>query len=82
MISTLDSPEEWARRYKIRLDPIPCIDCKTPLRLTKPLAMKGYRGLGTEDCPKCNGRAKPGSGAFRVVPFSEEKLVFWESLRP
>lgn len=82
VLEILETPEEWAAKYKIMLEPISCNECKTPLRLTKPIAMKGYRGLGTEDCPKCIGRANIKSGSFRVVPILEEKLAIWESLNP
>lgn len=69
---------EWADRYQISLDAIPCPTCGIFLELIKPVALNGYRGLEAEICLKCN----KVSGMVRLVPVSKEKLELWESLRP
>lgn len=65
--------EEWAKRYKIRLDPMSCPRCERILEWKTPVAFKGYRGVNSEICPEHQ------EGVGRVVPVGE-KVKEWETL--
>lgn len=70
--------ELWSKRYQIRLNPVPCPDCKHLLELVKPVAIKGYRGLQAETCKNC----ELDSGIVRFVPVDRDKIELWESIKP
>lgn len=70
--------DEWAARYQIRTEGVPCPCCGEMLSLSKPIAMKGYRGIEAEICLSCG----EDTGVFRVVPVDKDAIDLWESLRP
>lgn len=68
--------EKWAKAYKIQMEKIECPECKEKFRPDQALVIPGYRGVMLSD-HGC-GEQMP----FRVVPYSEDKVAFWEQLRP
>ena len=60
---------EWAERYNISTKCVNCA-CGYLLKLNKPIALKGYRGLEAEVCPACHEI----SGIMRLVPVDEDTV--------
>lgn len=52
MIKPMESPEQWAKRYSLSMDTIPCKKCGVQQVLSVPFAYKKWRGLQAEphDC--------------------------------
>ena len=48
IVYPITDPQEWAKRYNISTDQIPCENCGKLLDLTKPFAAGSWRGLESE----------------------------------
>jgi len=78
MLIPVTSTPEWVKKYGIQDKGLECPKCSHSLNLTKPIAIKGYRGLAAEPCEQCG----EDSEIVRLVPVDPKKIELWESLRP
>jgi hypothetical protein len=69
-----EDPADWATKYQIPTDPIECHSCKTEFAPSRPIALKGYRGLMIPE------HGCGDSGPFVVVPVGSE-AEDWEAIR-
>lgn len=49
MLKVITSPREWASKYKIPVKESVCQNCGCRVELSIPFAIKGYRGLMSEE---------------------------------
>ena len=73
MIEILEPVEDFAKRYKIKSDPIACGKCDKMVTLTKCLSIKDYRALA--------GYCECGNQVSTFVPMGE-KIKFWKRIFP
>lgn len=67
--------KEWAKRLKLKLDPIECPKCKKKFTPCIPFMMKGYRGLQCK-LHKC-GKFYQAS-IFK--PYGKEEVKHWNNM--
>lgn len=70
--------EIWCRKHGILTDPESCTKCSEQIKMTKPIAIKDYRGVQAQPCDRCGH----DSQIARFVPVTIEKLELWELLSP
>jgi hypothetical protein len=75
MIYPQVSCEEWSKLYNIRVIEGSCPKCKADIVANIPFAMKGYRGLKSED----HGCGEKYTKKV-LVPHSEEEKDFWKGI--
>lgn len=75
MIKPLVNADEWAKKYDITEREGECPKCKIAIKTTIPFAIKGYRGLVSED-HGCGEKYTRKS----MVPVDSEEIEFWNSV--
>ncbi len=64
--------ELWARKHGLPIKMVRCMKCKQEMKMSRPIAIKGYRGFQSElhSCGKRYVRAL-------FIPVGKEERKFW-----